>query len=70
MDREEFGLWKLHPGTEVFMAHIQKLIGDGITELASGVYSQDIGKTYLAIGKLNAYKSIIEADFLEETISE
>lgn len=66
MTREEFGLWKLNPGTVEFFAHIQALIGDGIDELASGTHSTDPGKTYLIVGKLNAYKSVLEASFIEE----
>ena len=66
MNREEWGMWKLHPGTEAFFAHIQKLIGEGIEELSTGVYSADPAKTYLVIGKINAFKSILSAEFIEE----
>ena len=39
---------------------------EGVEELASGIYSQDVGKTHLCIGKVNAYRSIRNLDFLEE----
>lgn len=66
MDREEFGLWKLHPATIQFFSALQVMIGEGLEELASGVHSQDSAKTYLIIGKINGYKKILEAEFIEE----
>lgn len=66
MNKEEFGMWKLHPGTQEFFKSLQEMIGEGIDELASGIHSTDEAKTYLIIGKINGFKKILEAEFIEE----
>lgn len=60
--KDEFALWKMHPVTQAFFAATQHQLFEGIAELNSGMHSADIGKTYLIIGKLNAYQSILEGN--------
>lgn len=70
MTREEFGLWKLHPATQAFLGRVTKLLNEGVEELGRGTHAESISKTYLCIGKLHAYKSILTADFIEEEESD
>lgn len=65
MTKDEVGLWKMHPVTQAFFKELQNQIGEGLAELASGMHSTDIAKTYLCVGKVNAYKSILELSFVE-----
>jgi len=66
VSKEDYGMWKLNPVTQSFMSTIRELISDGIDELGSGQHSLDLGKTYLIVGKLNAYNSVLKTDFTEE----
>lgn len=66
MDREEWGLWKASPATQVVFKELRKVREEGIKELASGVYANDVGRMNLIIGKINAITSIVTGDILEE----
>ncbi len=64
--KEDYGLWKLNPVTQAFRREVAKLVDEGIQELGSGLHAQDLGRTYLCIGKINALNSILKLDFVEE----
>lgn len=66
MDREEWGLWKQSPATQAVFRELKKVREEGIKELASGVYANDVGRMNLVVGKINALTSIISGDILEE----
>lgn len=66
VSKDDYGMWKLNPVTQSFMKEVRTLINDGIQELGAGQHSQDMGKTYLCIGKINALNSILNLDFIEE----
>jgi hypothetical protein len=65
--KEDYGMWKLNPVTQQFMREIKTLVEDGIAELGSGQHTEDMGRTYLCIGKINALNSILKLDFVEES---
>lgn len=64
--KEDWAMWKDHKVTQVFFQKLAELREYGIKELGSGVHTDDVARTYLCIGKVNAINAILESDFQED----
>lgn len=64
---DEWATWRNNPVTRAFMNVVLEMREEGINELVSGVHSEDVGKTHLVIGKVNAFNSVLNVEFVEDT---
>lgn len=63
--KDQWTDWKNHPVTIEFLKKIKDVREYGIAELGSGVHAENMSRTYLSIGSINALNKILEADYLE-----
>lgn len=64
--KEEWDIWLRHPVTKQFLQTVYELRDEGLEELNSGMHSNDVGKTYLCVGKINTLSAILNLHFQEE----
>lgn len=63
---DEWATWRNNPVTRAFLNVVHEMREEGIAELTSGIHSEDVGKTHLVIGKINAMNSVLNVDFVED----